>query len=51
MVGYSADELTTKPFLDITHPDDLAASVERFELMRDSKIEALHAQGRLDGLD
>jgi PAS domain S-box-containing protein len=34
MLGYSVDELTTKSFLDTTHPDDLAASVAGFELLR-----------------
>ena len=28
MLGYSAEELQTKSFVDITHPDDLAASAE-----------------------
>jgi PAS domain S-box-containing protein len=30
IVGYSRDELLQKTFRDITHPDDLAASVEGF---------------------
>jgi PAS domain S-box-containing protein len=38
MVGYSADELTTRSFLDTTHPDDRAASVAGFELMRARSI-------------
>jgi PAS domain S-box-containing protein len=46
MVGYSADELTTKSFLATTHPDDLAASVARFELMRDGKIDRYDADKR-----
>jgi PAS fold len=32
ILGYSADELTTKSFQDITHPDDPAASVARRSL-------------------
>jgi PAS domain S-box-containing protein len=46
MVGYSADELRTKSFLDTTHPEDLAASVARFELMRDGKIDRYEAEKR-----
>jgi PAS domain S-box-containing protein len=46
MLGYSADELTTKSFRDTTHPDDLAASVARFELMRDGKIDRYDAEKR-----
>src|SRR5205814_7738414 len=35
VVGYARDELLQKTFHDITHPDDLAASVEPFSaLMR-----------------
>jgi PAS domain S-box-containing protein len=47
MLGYSGDELTTKSFFDTTHPDDLAASVARFELMRDGKINRYDADKRL----
>src|SRR5258708_76235 len=39
LVGYSADELTTKSLQDITHPDDLAASVARLEQVRQGKID------------
>lgn len=31
IVGWSADELATKTFQGITHPDDLASNLERFE--------------------
>ena len=46
MLGYTADELVTKSFHDITHPDDLAASVAGVELMRDGKIDRYHADKR-----
>jgi PAS domain S-box-containing protein len=46
MLGYSADELTAKSYRDITHPDDLAASVARFELLRDGKIDRCDAENR-----
>jgi PAS domain S-box-containing protein len=46
MLGYSADELAHKSVLDTTHPDDLAASVARFELIRDGKIDRHDAEKR-----
>lgn len=46
MVGYSADELKTKSFLDATHLDDLAVSVAPFELMLDGKIDRYDAEKR-----
>src|SRR5260370_781162 len=39
LFGYSADELTTKSFQDIVHPDDLATSVARLEDVRLDKID------------
>jgi PAS domain S-box-containing protein len=44
--GYTADELTTKTFRDITYPDDLAASVARVEQMRDGKVDRYDADKR-----
>ncbi len=46
MVGYSADELITKSFLHTTHPDDLAASAARFQLIRDGKVDRYDAEKR-----
>jgi PAS domain S-box-containing protein len=40
IVGQSADELLTKTFEDITHPDDLAAEVAQIELARERKIDS-----------
>ena len=40
MLGYRADELVTKSFQDITHPDDLAADLPQVELMREGKIDS-----------
>jgi PAS domain S-box-containing protein len=40
IVGRPADELLTKTFEDITHPDDLAAEVAQVELPRERKIES-----------
>jgi PAS domain S-box-containing protein len=47
ILGYSADDLTTKSYREITHPDDLEASVVRFELLRDGKIDRYDAEWRL----
>jgi PAS domain S-box-containing protein len=47
ILGYSADEFATKSYRDITHPDDLEASVARFELLRDGKIDRYDAEWRL----
>jgi PAS domain S-box-containing protein len=46
ILGYSADELTTKSFQDITHPDDVAASVARVDQMCDGKIDRYAAERR-----
>jgi PAS domain S-box-containing protein len=37
ILGYSADELTTMSFWDVTHPDDVAASLARFGRIRDGE--------------
>jgi PAS domain S-box-containing protein len=46
LIGYSADELTTKSFQDITHPDDLAASVAVIEQVRQGKIDHYDAMDK-----
>jgi PAS domain S-box-containing protein len=46
LVGYSADELTTKPLQDIVHPDDLAAGVARLEEMHLGTIDHYDATDR-----
>ena len=38
LTGYSAVELTSRTFLDITHPDDIAESVKQCELLAKQKI-------------
>jgi PAS domain S-box-containing protein len=40
IVGYPVDELVTKTFQDMTHPDDLVAEVAQVELMREGKIDS-----------
>ena len=44
---HSADELTTKSAHSIGHPDDLAASAARLQLMLDDKIDRYDAEKRL----
>src|SRR5262249_20494273 len=46
ILGYPADELTTKSFQDTTHTDDLAASVVRVEQIRDGKFDRYDADKR-----
>jgi PAS domain S-box-containing protein len=46
ILGYSAEELITKSFQDITHPDDLAADLAQVELMRDGKINSYEMDKR-----
>jgi PAS domain S-box-containing protein len=46
MLGYSADELATKSFRDITPPDDLAAGAALFELMCNGKIDRYDVEKR-----
>jgi PAS domain S-box-containing protein len=38
IVGYSRDELLTKTFQDITHPDDLDADLDQFALLKHGEI-------------
>lgn len=37
MVGYSAEELLGKPFVEITHPDDVEGNLELFEELKTGK--------------
>jgi PAS domain S-box-containing protein len=46
ILGYSADELTTKSFQDITHPDDLATSMARVDQMCSGKVDRYEADKR-----
>jgi PAS domain S-box-containing protein len=46
IVGYPVDELLTKTFQDITHPDDLAAEVAQVELVREGKIDSYDVDKR-----
>jgi PAS domain S-box-containing protein len=46
ILGYPVDELLTKSFRDVTHPDDLAADLAKFELMREGKIDSYEVEKR-----
>src|SRR5712671_5719617 len=46
ILGYPVDELLTKSFRDVTYPDDLAADLVQFELMREGKIESYEVEKR-----
>jgi PAS domain S-box-containing protein len=46
VLGYPVDELLTKSFRDVTHPDDLAADLAKFELMREGKIDSYEVEKR-----
>ena len=46
IVGYPADELVTKSFQEITHPDDLATELAQVELMRDGKTNSYEMDKR-----
>ena len=46
MLGYTRDELSRLTWADLTHPDDLAADVEQFELMCSGRIEQYQIEKR-----
>src|SRR5258706_13540068 len=46
ILGYPADELLTKSVSDVTYPDDLAADLAKFELMREGKIASYELEKR-----
>jgi len=46
LLGYSEEELLSKTFMDITHPDDLAVSVGTMELASAGKSESYRIEKR-----
>jgi len=46
IVGYSREELRTRTFQDITHPDDLGADLELVRSMLAGEIESYHLEKR-----
>jgi PAS domain S-box-containing protein len=46
MLGYSADELRSMSFNDITHPDDIAADIPQLERVRAGEIKTFSLEKR-----
>jgi PAS domain S-box-containing protein len=46
ILGYAADELTTKTWSELTHPDDLAADLAQFEHMLAGEIDGYEMDKR-----
>jgi PAS domain S-box-containing protein len=46
VLGYPVNELLTKSFRDVTHPDDLGADLAKFELLREGKIDSYEVEKR-----
>ncbi len=36
-LGYTAEQLTAKPFLDFVHPEDVASTMAEFEMIKDGR--------------
>jgi PAS domain S-box-containing protein len=51
ILGYPVDELITKTFQDVTHPDDLAADLAQGELMRKGTIDSYDSENRYLRMD
>lgn len=45
-LGWSADELTSRPFVDFVHPDDLAATIQEAELLQSGSHETIFFENR-----
>lgn len=45
-LGWSADELTSRPFVDFVHPDDLAATIQEAELLHSGSHETIFFENR-----
>jgi diguanylate cyclase (GGDEF)-like protein/PAS domain S-box-containing protein len=46
LLGYSADELTGRTFVDVTHPDDLEISIEHSRRQLDGEVDTLRIEKR-----
>jgi diguanylate cyclase (GGDEF)-like protein/PAS domain S-box-containing protein len=46
LLGYSADELTSRTFMDVTHPDDLEDSIEHSRRQLDGEVDRLRIEKR-----
>ena len=45
-LGWSAEELTSRPFVDFVHPDDLAATIQEAELLQSGSHETIFFENR-----
>jgi diguanylate cyclase (GGDEF)-like protein/PAS domain S-box-containing protein len=46
LLGYSADELTSRTFMDVTHPDDLEISIEHSRRQLEGEVDRLGIEKR-----
>ena len=46
LLGYSPDELTSRTFMDVTHPDDLEDSIEHSRRQLDGEVDRLRIEKR-----
>jgi two-component system, cell cycle sensor histidine kinase and response regulator CckA len=46
MCGYSAEELTGKKFTDLTHPDDIAKTLQSYEQLGSNKVQSYEMEKR-----
>jgi PAS domain S-box-containing protein len=45
-LGWSAEELTSRPFIDFVHPDDLAATIQESTLLQSGSHETISFENR-----
>jgi diguanylate cyclase (GGDEF)-like protein/PAS domain S-box-containing protein len=50
-LGYSAEELASMPWTEFTHPDDIAANLEQFELLNAGEIQTFTLEKRFIAKD
>lgn len=50
-LGWTAETLTTKPYIEFVHPDDLAATLREAELLRSENHETVSFENRYRCLD
>jgi diguanylate cyclase (GGDEF)-like protein/PAS domain S-box-containing protein len=46
LLGYTAEELTNRTFMDVTHPDDLEVSIEHSRKQLDGEVDRLRVEKR-----
>jgi len=50
-LGYSAEELASKPWTEFTHPDDIAANLEQFERLNAGELQTFTLEKRFIAKD